>query len=134
MRINMLFDREIEDFWDRVAVDPDGCWMWTGVSLPAGYGFFTRYTRDGSAWRKTTVYAHRFSYQLHHGEIPEGMLVMHTCDSPGCVNPGHLRLGTPQENVDDMADKRRHPDITPKTLEAHVPLYFRLRHGGKRPV
>lgn len=153
----MLDDREIREFWNRTTVTK-GCWPWMGAALPTGYGFFTRYTMDGNVRKRATVYAHRFSYELHHGEIPKGMLVMHTCDTPGCVNPGHLKLGTPQDNVDDMADKQRHPDImrqpvvkrvvdiedvifrhfviepfTPKTLGKHVPVYFRLRHGGKRP-
>lgn len=52
--------------------------------------------------------AHRYSYQHAFGEIPTGMLVLHQCDTPMCVNPGHLFLGTPQDNSDDKVAKGRH--------------------------
>ncbi len=54
-------------------------------------------------------YCHRLSYQLNKGDIPAGMLVMHTCDRPACINPEHLVLGTQKNNMDDMRLKGREP-------------------------
>lgn len=77
---------------------PSGaCWIWTGPTNNHGYGRF-----GGSR------YAHRVSYQLAHGPIPPGMVVLHRCDNPPCVNPDHLSLGTQRDNVRDMVTKGRH--------------------------
>lgn len=77
-----------------------GCWLWTGTTNTLGYGHFKADT-------DTTVRAHRWSYEYHIGPIPEGMLVMHKCDTPGCVNPDHLEVGTPKENSEDCVRKGR---------------------------
>lgn len=54
------------------------------------------------------VYAHRISYVLNQGDIPEGMFVLHRCDIPQCMHPDHLFLGTPKDNSEDMTRKGRH--------------------------
>lgn len=74
------------------------CWLWAAATDRDGYGIFR-----GSIAGKTYTKAHRFSYSLHTGEIiPDGMIAMHSCDNPRCVNPDHLSLGT---NMDNMRDK-----------------------------
>lgn len=77
------------------------CWLWTG-SLSKGYGFFT------VKGTRARVPAHRFSWELHNGPIPDGLLVRHkVCDNPPCVNPAHLDVGTHGDNSRDMVDHNR---------------------------
>lgn len=86
-----------ERLWARVERrGPGECWEWTAHRLPKGYGVFG-----------PGVVAHRVAWEVAHGPIPDGLHVLHTCDNPPCCNPGHLRLGTPQDNVDDMMRKGR---------------------------
>lgn len=88
-------------FWSYVAFEGDDeCWLWTGCKNVCGYG---RASRDGGA----NVLAHRLVYELAVGEVPEGLCVMHVCDTPACVNPAHLRLGTQNDNVADCVAKGR---------------------------
>lgn len=85
------------DFWT-------GCWLWTASTDQKGYGHLRHGGKDYKA--------HRLSYEFHIGPIPEGegfhgMCVMHKCDTPGCVNPEHLTLGTNLDNIKDMWAKGR---------------------------
>ena len=75
------------------------CVLWTGHRDPGGYG---RMTLPG-----TTRGAHRVAWEVAHGPIPEGMLVLHTCDNPRCCNPEHLKLGTHADNMRHKAERGR---------------------------
>jgi hypothetical protein len=75
-----------------------GCWNWTG-NTTKGYGQF----RIG----KSMVYTHRFSFEVHKGQIPDKMLVCHTCDNTRCLNPDHLWIGSNKENSEDKVKKGR---------------------------
>lgn len=78
-----------------------GCWLWTGYVNAWGYGHFNV--------RGAIEKAHRVSYREFRGEIPDGYLILHSCDQPSCVNPDHLRIGTDVENASDKAKRRRVP-------------------------
>lgn len=89
-----------ERFLQNISVNSsNGCWEWTAGREKTGYGFFTVRSRK--------FRAHRFSYEMHKGEIPEGLLVCHSCDNPSCVNPDHLWVGTQKDNMEDKVRKGR---------------------------
>ena len=88
-----------ERFWSKVR-KADGCWEWTGAATERGYGVLGRGER-GLGNEK----AHRVSWMLHHGQIPDGLWVLHRCDNPKCVRPDHLFLGTSDDNIADMHAK-----------------------------
>lgn len=85
-------------------VEPGGCWVWMAGTSSTGYGL----VHTGSRMER----AHRMSWELHNGPIPEGKgyhgtCVLHRCDVPSCVNPNHLFLGSQAENMADMNAKGR---------------------------
>lgn len=88
----------IERFWKHV-VKSDGCWLWDGRKNGNTYATI----RVGSNGEK----AHRFSYEIAYGPIPPGLVVMHKCDTPACVRPDHLELGTQGDNNRDREKKNR---------------------------
>lgn len=87
-------------FWEKVDKSGD-CWLWTAhVAGSNGYGQF-------AITHIRMTMAHRFSYELHYGAIPDGLKVLHSCDTPRCVRPDHLFLGTNADNTADMFAKGR---------------------------
>ena len=99
-----------ERFWRFVTpLGPEDCWIWVGQKLANKYGRLSLGSKglgsDG---------AHRVSWEIHNKQkIPVGMVVMHSCDNPSCVNPSHLSVGTPKQNSDDMIAKGRKKIVVP---------------------
>lgn len=79
---------------------PNGCIEWTARRSPQGYGHVQL------SKPRRTVRAHRWSWEIHNGAIPDGMMVLHRCDNPPCVNPEHLFIGTGSDNIRDRHNKR----------------------------
>jgi len=87
-------------FWRKVNKTPS-CWLWAGTFYPTGYGVIRVSGRN--------MRAHRVSWELEHGPIPDDQWVLHRCDVRACVRPDHLYLGTNADNVADMLAKGRGP-------------------------
>lgn len=108
-------------FWARVSRDPLGCWIYEGRSANSyGHKKFSLYNRGMSA--------HRYSWSVVNGPIPEGLCVLHSCDNPGCVRPSHLFLGTPRDNTHDARAKGR---LAHGSRHPHAKLTEEIAHEIK---
>lgn len=96
---NRVWKSPEDRFWEFVS-KTDDCWVWTGLLSTKGYGMFSI--------KGVYLIASRFSWSLHHGPILDDLHVLHKCDTPACVRPDHLFLGTHQDNMEDKVKKSRH--------------------------
>jgi hypothetical protein len=93
------------------AGDPNECWEWRASKNSEGYGQLT--------FKSKKYRAHRLAWTLHNGREPKaGLLILHSCDRPSCVNPNHLREGTDHDNMQDCMTRKRHRPV-PQPGEAH---------------
>jgi len=124
----------VKRFWRTVKKSKDGCWLWLGSqfraqpgrSPSARHGLFNVCVMSwrGPAWRHEA--AHRISYELSIGPIPQHLYVRHRCDNPPCVRPDHLIIGTQADNIADASKRDRirhgstHPEakLTEQSVEA----------------
>lgn len=132
---------DVARFWAKVARRESGCWEWTASRAGGGfrrwYGQFATAHPDGTPRKRLTRYAHRVSWLIANGSIPEDAHVLHKCDNPICVNPAHLFLGNQDINMKDAAAKGRLSVPRPrrqKVSQADISEMFALRASGLKLV
>lgn len=109
-----------ERFWKHVPSGaPDECWEWQGTRGPPPNHYGTIYVSQNPMRYKK---AHRLSWEIHHGPIPEGKNVLHHCDNPPCVNPAHLYTGTQADNARDRAARGRGRETRPENRGEQSPV------------
>ena len=131
-RVVNLNRGDIKRFWSKIK-KTDECWLWSTPTMDGGgYGmFFVGPSRRKPRW---SLKAHRLSWTLANGQIPDGLHVLHHCDVRACCNPAHLFLGTNADNVKDKINKGRMivgskvPHA--KLAEEDIPNIQKLHSGG----
>ncbi len=114
--------KTIEDEFNDHVIKKEGCWDWKTEG--------NKNNRYAKIYKKGKGYiGSRVSYEIHKGEIPDGLIICHTCDNPICTNPDHLFLGTKKDNSDDCISKGRHR--TTLNIPQVKEIKARLRSGEK---
>lgn len=118
-------------FWNKVNKIPgeDSCWLWTGAKNGKGYGWITVYVNK----KQRFFFVHKVSFEWEFGEIPNGKIIRHKCDTPLCVRPSHLLLGTHQDNTNDMMSRGRYVSGV-AVITAGVASAIRLRRSQGESV
>jgi len=133
LSIDQLSRSLVKRFWGAVVRSDnlDDCWHWARPCHSGGYGIL-------GYGRHKLVFAHRLSWQLHYGQIPEKLCVLHKCDNPPCCNPRHLFLGTHEDNALDRDRKGRtqrckgEDNSHVKLTEVNVREIFQRANRGER--
>ncbi len=105
-----IYANQVARFWEKIE-KKDGCWRWLASTSGDGYGLHAN------------TKAHRFSWRVHFGDIPDGLHVCHRCDNPWCTNPDHLFLGTHRDNMRDMANKERNCKLSREDVRTIREMY-----------
>jgi len=103
----------------RYTITDSGCWVHINKPFKNKYIYLTHGHSD-------KYLAHRLSYIIHKGSIPERMTILHSCDNPPCINPDHLSIGTQKENLADMTSKGRRNKLS----EDDAAFIITLRRRG----
>jgi hypothetical protein len=132
MQITDDLVRRFNAMW--MPVPWSGCWLWLGAiktgHRQVGHGVIG----IGGGRANGLIRAHRLSYLIHKGEIPDGILVRHTCDIACCVNPDHLILGTMDDNVRDMMERGRGRGQFKPQVSADVVIAIRQDTRSEREM
>lgn len=104
--------RSMASLIEAVDKSPEGCWLFTKYKNAKGYGL--------TNYRGKTVSAHRLMWRLRFGPIPPGKHIRHICDTPACINPDHLLLGSHADNMADRKERKRYFKAYPKLTPAQV--------------
>jgi hypothetical protein len=118
----------VERFWRNVVKIEKGCWLYGKFKSDEIYGLLSITKSEQEHWGRETIYAHMYSFILHKGPVPDGLLVCHSCDVRRCVNPDHLWAGTQKQNLDDMRKKNRQKFLSGKDN----PMWG--KSGNKNPM
>jgi hypothetical protein len=117
-------DQPLAEFLEEnsIPVPESGCHLWLRAASEGGYGRFTVGGRR--------LIAHRVAWELRNGPIPPGMVACHKCDTRICINPDHIFIGTPGDNVRDCVRKLRNRKLhlTPEEVRAIRAMTLRAAH------